>query len=310
MAGLCGDDARPLRLKLLQEQRAVQCDDGLALALDEAGEVVELNPGEMFITQGSYDDDLFFILRGSTVVETSGHRHAFRHRGCHVGEMSLLDPGSGRSASVFAGDSGAVLLKVDGSAVRKIGSEFSSLWYGLARELSERLRGRDSLFIQPNEKSAIFIASSGAAADDLKRVEAGLKTVGRDVRPWTGPNIFAPSDFTIDSLLEQAHSVDFAVIIATPDDLVVKNVKSGNSSKTTMSARDNVFLEYGLFAGALERQRVFVLQKAKVNLASDLQGLTCLRYDTASELDAKVSEIAQRVDLLGPIKRLVRRKDT
>lgn len=310
MAGLSGDDARPLRIKLLKEQRAVQCDDGLALALDEAGEVIELDPGERFITQGSYDDDLFFILRGSTVVETSGHRHAFRHRGCHVGEMSLLDPGSGRSASVFAGESGVVLLRVDGNAVRRIGSEFSSLWFGLARELSERLRGRDSLFIQPNEKPAIFIASSGAAADDLKRVEDGLKSASRDVRPWNGTNIFAPSDFTMDSLLEQAHTVDFAVIIATPDDLVVKNVKKGKSSKTTMSARDNVFLEYGLFAGALDRQRVFILQKAKVDLASDLQGLTCLRYETNSELDAKVAEIAQRVDMLGPIKRLVRRKDT
>ncbi len=309
MAELRGDDARPLRIKLLKEQRAVQCDDDLAMALDQAGEVIELDPDERFITQGSYDDDLFFILRGSTVVETRGHRHAFRHRGCHVGEMSLLDPGSGRSASVFAGPNGAVLLKVSGTAVRRIGSEFSSLWFGLARELSERLRGRDSLFIQPNEKPAIFIASSGAAAADLKRVADGLESANRDVRPWTGPNIFAPSDFTIDSLLEQAHAVDFAVIIATPDDLVVKNVNSGKASKTTMSARDNVFLEYGLFAGALDRQRVFILQKASAELASDLQGLTCLRYETDTELDAKVVQIVERVELLGPIKRLVRRKD-
>jgi CRP/FNR family transcriptional regulator, cyclic AMP receptor protein len=307
MSSLSGDGAKALRIKLLNEQRAVQCDDSLATALEAASEVIDLGPEEKFITQGSYDDDLYFIIRGSAAIETNGHRHVFRHHGCHVGEMALLDPGAGRSASVFAGDNGAVLLKVSGENARRIGDDHSSLWFGLARELSERLRGRDSLFVRPNEKPAVFIASSAAAKADLKRVVGILTSDTREVRPWTGPNIFMPSDYTLDSLLKQAHSVDFAIIIATPDDLVEKNAESERPSGKEMFARDNVFLEYGLFSGALERRRVLVLQKAGAGLASDMQGLTCMRYTTNEELDAKAQEIAARVDSLGPLLRLVRR---
>jgi predicted nucleotide-binding protein len=66
-------------------------------------------------------------------------------------------------------------------------------------------------------------------------------------------------------------------------------------------------LEFGLFAGALERRRVVVLQKDKVDLPSDMQGLTVLRYSTDAELFEQAHLIAQRVDALGPIKRVCKR---
>jgi predicted nucleotide-binding protein len=304
---LIGDEARPLRIQLLQEQRAVQCDLDLASELEAVSSQLALEPGERFITQGAYDDDLYFIIRGSAEIITSGHKHALRPRGSHVGEMALLDPGSGRSADVVAGENGAVVLRVSGSNIREIGERHSALWRNLARELSERLRGRDSLFVPPNEKPAIFIASSGAAKSDLERVVDTLRSDARDVRPWNGPNIFMPSDYTLDSLLEQAHCVDFAVIIATPDDLIQKNVMSSKPSLETMTARDNVMLEFGLFAGALERRRVVVMQKDGVALPSDLQGLTVCRYSSDAELDLAAKQIASRVDALGPIKRLCKR---
>lgn len=309
MTNLSSDNAQQLRINLLMEQRTVQCDNNLAIELENVSEVVELNPGEKLISQGSYDDDLFFIIRGSTVIETNGHRHAFRNRGCHIGEIAILDAGSGRSASVFADKAGAVLLKVSSQDIRRIGNKYPTFWFGIARELSERLRDRDSLFIRPNEKPAIFIASSTKAAPDLKLVEETLRSDSRDVRPWTGEDIFMPSEYTLDSLLKQAHEVDFAIMIATPDDLVKKNAHSKKSTEEGMYARDNVFLEYGLFVGALERRRVFILQKAKVNLASDIQGLTCLRYETDEELKERVNSIAKHVDELGLMKRLVKRGD-
>jgi predicted nucleotide-binding protein len=307
MTNLTGDEARPLRIQLLQEQRAVQCDLDLANELEASSVLLELQPGERFITQGAYDDDLYFIIRGSAEIITKGHKHAIRTRGCHVGEMALLDPGSGRSADVIAGESGAVVLRVSGANTREIGDRHSALWRNLARELSERLRGRDSLFVPPNEKPAIFIASSGAAKPDLEQVANRLRSDSRDVRPWNGPDIFRPSNFVLESLLEQAHCVDFAVIIATPDDLIQKNVKGPKPSPEAMTARDNVMLEFGLFAGALERQRVIVMQKDGVALPSDLQGLTVCRYTNNEELDFEIQQIAALIDGLGPIKRLCKR---
>lgn len=309
MPSLAGESSKALRVQLLKEQRAVQCDDDLAVALENNAQVLELDQGVQFITQGAYDDDVFFIIRGSAIVETNGHKHATRKHGCHVGEMALLDPGSGRSANVVAGDNGVVVLKVSGNTMRELGDKHPALWRNMARELTERLRGRDSLFIQPNEIPTIFIASSGAAKDDLKRVEKGLESKERAVRPWDGPNIFMPSDYTLDSLLEQAHCVDFAVIIATPDDLIAKNVASTPSPDQVLTPRDNVLLEFGLFAGALERRRVVVLQKHKVGLPTDMQGLTVLRYENDDELDKQIAQIADRVDRLGPMQRLTRRQN-
>jgi CRP/FNR family cyclic AMP-dependent transcriptional regulator len=308
MPSLAGERSKALRVQLLKEQRSVQCDDALAVALESHAEILELDQGQQFITQGTYDDDVFFIIRGSAVIETNGHKHAIRRHGCQVGEMALLDPGSGRSANVVAGDNGVVVLKVAGDAMRELGDKHPTLWRNMARELTERLRGRDSLFIQPNKIPAIFIASSGAAKDDLKRVEMGLVSNERTVRPWNGPNIFMPSDYTLDSLLEQAHCVDFAVIIATPDDLIAKNVKSTSSPERVLTARDNVLLEFGLFAGALERRRVVVLQKHQVGLPTDMQGLTVLRYENDEELDKAVEQIGVRVDKLGSMQRLTRRQ--
>lgn len=307
MSNLEGDKAKSLRIQLLQEQKAIQCDYDLAYALEAASDLVELAPNRRFITQGDFDDDLFFIVRGSAEIVTNGHKHALRPRGCHVGEMALLDPGSGRSADVVAGPNGAAVLKVTGANAREIGDRHPALWRGLARELSERLRGRDSLFVPPNEKPAIFIASSGAAKSDLERLAQRLSSDARDVRPWNGPDIFRPSGFVLESLLEQAHCVDFAVIIATPDDLIQKNVNGPNPSPGTMTPRDNVMLEFGLFAGALERQRVIVFQKDGVALPSDLQGLTVCRYESEAELDYETEQLAKLVDALGPIKRLCKR---
>jgi predicted nucleotide-binding protein len=112
----------------------------------------------------------------------------------------------------------------------------------------------------------------------------------------------------LDSLLEQAHCVDFAVIIATPDDLIAKNVTSTSSPEHVLTARDNVLLEFGLFAGALERRRVVVLQKHQVGLPTDMQGLTVLRYENDEELDKAVEQIGVRVDKLGSMQRLTRRQ--
>ncbi len=308
MTDLCAEGSRDLRIQLLKEQRAIQCNADLALAIESAGLAIEVLPLEKFVKQGGYEDDVYFIIRGSVFIETSGHRHANRHHGCHVGEMALLDPGSGRSADIIAGERGATVIKVSGSEMRSIGDTYPTLWRGIARDISERLRGRDSLFVEPNDIPVVFIASSGAAKAVLDRVSCGLNSRNIKVNPWTDPDIFTPSGFTLDSLLAQSEIVDFAVIIATPDDLVRKNsIKFWRIGNFKQAARDNVLLEFGLFAGSLERQRVFVLEKNGVGLPTDMQGLTTLRFGNESELDQNIDRIARYVRQIGPIKRLRRR---
>src|SRR4029078_11347091 len=110
-----------------------------------------------------------------------------------------------------------------------------------------------------------------------------------------------PSDYPLDSLLEVAARVDFAVLIASPDDVVISRVAE------TPSARDNVFLEFGLFVGALGRQRTYLLATGdpKLKLPTDVLGLTRLPYRERSDgniraaLNEAVLQIERQVGLHG-----------
>ena len=79
----------------------------------------------------------------------------------------------------------------------------------------------------------------------------------------------------IDSLMNALPRFDFAVLVLTGDDLLTSR------EVTTLSARDNVLFELGLFMGRLGRERTFVIQPRgdQIKVPSDLAGLTTATYD-------------------------------
>jgi predicted nucleotide-binding protein len=306
---LTATTARELRIALLLEQHAICGDEALAQAIDSVGAAIEFAKGEFLIRAGEFSDDIFFIIRGSVAIVSSGHQHAVRSHRCHVGEMALLDPARGRSADVSSCDEGTVTIKVDGSAMRQIGNQFPVFWQNLGRELVERLRERDRFFVKPNDTPVVFIASSGAAKADLDAIADILSGPEIECRRWTDPDIFKPSDFTINSLLKQADEADFAIILATPDDIVEKNSSLRGFLRrrsARRSARDNVLLEYGLFAGAIDRNRVLVFEKDGVGLPTDVQGLTTLRYSNKHELVKHALNVKKIVHDQGSFPRMKR----
>lgn len=309
MSDLISDSAHELRIELLLLQHAICGDLPLATAIEKVGITLEFTKGDLLIRAGDFTDDVFFIIRGSVEIASDGHRHAVREHRCHVGEMALLDPGVGRSADVMTGDKGAVVVKVPAAEMRNIGDCHPIFWRNLARELAERLRERDRFFVRPNDTPIVFIASSGAAKEDLTAIVEQLDGSSITCRPWTDPDIFKASDFTINSLLQQADEADFAIILATPDDIVERNsnfrgfLKRSSAKK---SARDNVLLEYGLFAGAIDRNRVLVFEKAGVGLPTDLQGLTTLRFSNRKELIEHSLHVKATIEKMGPFSRMKR----
>jgi predicted nucleotide-binding protein len=96
-------------------------------------------------------------------------------------------------------------------------------------------------------------------------------------------------------LVRHAHEVDFAVIIVSTDDL------RDSRGSTSLIPRENVMLECGLFMGALERDRAFVLAQNDRDLAlpSDLKGVTALFFSNEDELAEKLQEISETVDRKG-----------
>jgi hypothetical protein len=120
-------------------------------------------------------------------------------------------------------------------------------------------------------------------------------------------SVFEPSGYTLDSLIAKARGVDFAVLVATPDD----TTESRGERQT--SARDNIVLEFGLFAGALGRERTFLLATGDLKLPTDVLGLTRLPYRAQQNLRAAVTEAAvqveERVRSLGLLQRGDRPED-
>lgn len=135
----------------------------------------------------------------------------------------------------------------------------------------------------------LFVGSSSEGRDVARSLQAEI--VSCEVVRWD-QDVFEPSGYALDSLLNVARSVDFAVLIATPDDTTISR------GVTQPSIRDNILLEFGLFASALGRERTYLLATGDLRLPTDVLGLTRLTYRTRSDgnLRAAVSDAALQVE--------------
>lgn len=156
--------------------------------------------------------------------------------------------------------------------------------FGLLRKRGSRstpefsARSEESAGIpNPGRAQRIFLASSAEALGIAKALQEALE---HDAQPtvWT-QDVFAPSEYVLESLQRQADTSDYGVFIFSPDDVLrMRGIE-------TPQARDNVVFELGLFIGALGRERCFVVQPRtiKMHLPSDLLGLTSITYDDDRE---------------------------
>lgn len=112
-------------------------------------------------------------------------------------------------------------------------------------------------------KPAVFIGCSREGKDVAQKLQEALDydvecTIWHD-------GVFGLSQGTLESLVNALSNFDFAVLIATPDDMVASR---GNN---VPSARDNVIFELGLFMGGLGRGRTYILhcRDDEINFPSD-----------------------------------------
>lgn len=114
-------------------------------------------------------------------------------------------------------------------------------------------------------KSQIFLGSSSEGLKFVDRVKDILEPVGECIS-WT--TSFTQNRSALDSLIKKTKLSDFAILIATKDDLTLKRdvIKS--------TPRDNIVFEFGLFMGATGLERAFLLAEEGAELPSDLEGIT------------------------------------
>lgn len=123
----------------------------------------------------------------------------------------------------------------------------------------------------------VFVGSSGEGRPVAEAVADLLNTHPLiQVRAWWDPDVAIAGRSFLDALFEVLDEVDFGVFVATPDDLLLRR------GLKQLTVRDNVLLEYGMFAGRLGRRSAILFQIGDTALPSDLEGITVVKAGTVS----------------------------
>ncbi|MFD2968705.1 STING domain-containing protein [Sphingobacterium bambusae] len=119
-----------------------------------------------------------------------------------------------------------------------------------------------------NVLPTIFIGSSKEGLTIANEMARILGSTGK-ITVWT--NLFDLNKSSFDNLTSQLSFFDYAVLIASTDDVTLSR------GRKTMSPRDNVIFEYGLFTGGIGSSRTFLVLQESSKLPSDLLGITLPR---------------------------------
>ncbi|MBC3539257.1 TIR domain-containing protein [Rufibacter sediminis] len=150
------------------------------------------------------------------------------------------------------------------------------------------------------KKPRLFI---GCSVESLNIADAINENMDHtlEVTIWRN-GTFSLSNNTIDDLVKMASSVDFAVFIFSPDDLLTIRAEQKKV------VRDNVIFELGLFIGKIGKERCYIVKPRGVDLhlPTDLLGMTTADYepnrsdnDLTSAVNVACNKIKREVERLG-----------
>lgn len=143
---------------------------------------------------------------------------------------------------------------------------------------------------QEEKEMEIFIGSSSEATDFMEEIAVKLEELDTQPLLWneTGKGIFIPGTNTIDALLAITKRVGAAIFIFNADD---KTWNDKSALETLDTVRDNVLFEYGLFMGALGKEKVCFICKNQPKVASDLKGITYIDgNDSLTKIKLKLKD--------------------
>jgi predicted nucleotide-binding protein len=295
-----GDDgARRIRAALL-EQSLVAHDATVGEELVEGVDIKSFASGQVLMTQGSQEMDLYFILAGSVVVEVNGREVSRRRAGEHVGEMALIDTAARRSATVRALEE-TVTAVVSENRFIEVADKHPRLWHRLSLELARRLRELSAVIPPSNPTPVVFVGSSTEQLPIARAIQSACQKDPWITRVWTD-GVFGPGKTPLESLAAQVSTIDFGLVVVAGDDLV--------ESRGTVRAapRDNMLFEIGLLVGALGRERALMVRLQNdtgLKIPSDLLGVRALEVmagrpeDLLSRVAPSIEELRLLVRRLG-----------
>lgn len=295
-----GDTGKRLRIEALANQKIVGGNRKLAEALANSVELLEVQPGELLIEQGSSENDVYLILAGAFDIIVNGRIVGRRVANDHVGEMAAIEPTQKRSASVVVAEEG-VVARLTEADLAKFGSRYPEIYRSIAKELSRRLLQRNSLVNMTRDQIRVFIISSVESLDVARTIQNAFAHDSFTTVIWTD-GVFKIANYTLQSLEDELDNSDFAIAIAHSDDM------TESRGRAWPAPRDNVVFELGLFMGRLGKARAILMEPRDegVKLPSDLAGITTIPYryqkgkDAAAMMGPACNALRDHIRLLGP----------
>lgn len=294
-----GGDGRRRLIEALALQKLVNGNAPLAEKLAQLGQPRFVPAKTEIITQGEDTHSLFMILSGGFEIVANGKLVNRRFPGDTVGEMAAIQPTQLRSASVVSFEPSWV-VEITEPQFAALGEEFPAIWRFFSRDLARRLLERNRLLQEPRDRVRVLIISSAEALPVARAIQSAFEHDPFLVKPWSD-GVFKVTYYSLDSLEAELDLADFAIAIASADDV------TQSRKKKSPSPRDNVIFELGYFMGRLGRHRAVLLEPAgiKVKLPSDFDGLKPIPYkyvpgpDLAAELAPTCNKLRALFNELG-----------
>lgn len=119
-------------------------------------------------------------------------------------------------------------------------------------------------------KNRIFIGSSKESIAMMDEVALILEDYGCEPIRWDTPGRFPPGDFPIDNLISLSNEVNGAIFIFSEDDKIWYRDNKGSQP------RDNVLMEYGVFASTIGRRNAIIAMYNSPKMPSDILGINVI----------------------------------
>lgn len=138
----------------------------------------------------------------------------------------------------------------------------------------------------------VFIGSSNESSEAMAWVEKCIESSGHQPLRWDKKSLFPLGEYTFSRLMEISKTVDAAIFIFSEDDRVWYRMES------TSQPRDNVLIEYGLFAGQLGTRKAIICVDGKPKTSTDLAGIINLdiRKDNRRKAGKEIKKWLQSLD--------------
>ncbi|HJQ62873.1 MAG TPA: cyclic nucleotide-binding domain-containing protein [Burkholderiales bacterium] len=133
-----GKEGRTALMDALRRQFLVDGMSEIAEKIASVMQLKEYEPAETLFTQGERGGDLCLLLAGKVSIRVDQQEVAVVNAGMHVGEIGMLEPFKGRSATVVAIDT-VVAAHLTQTRFFELAKFHPDLWRRLALELGHRL---------------------------------------------------------------------------------------------------------------------------------------------------------------------------